>query len=128
MGVNASGPDFFRPFRQPFYHFLLKFGRFDHLRVEIGLWHRKFQHICCLDVRHLLKGTHQFRQVIKLGKPGLGPVAAALRGQFDGGDSFTEVARPVVEVDQSHLLSTILLEMGVPVAKIVPRPPVSSSR
>ena len=42
--------------------------------------------------------AHQLRQVIKLGKPRLGPVTGALRGQLDGGDGLAVVRRPAIEV------------------------------
>ncbi|MCR0432940.1 hypothetical protein MKC53_23415, partial [[Clostridium] innocuum] len=82
MGVNASIPDFFRPFRQPFHHLLLKLGRLDNLCVKVGLWHGKMEHICRLDVGHLFESGHQLRQIEKLGKPGLGPITGAFGIDF----------------------------------------------
>ena len=82
MGVNTSAPDFFRPFRQPFHHLLLKLGRLDDLGVEVGLWHGKMEHIRRLDVGHLFESGHQLRQIEKFGKPGLGPIAGALGVEF----------------------------------------------
>ena len=79
MGVNPSGVDLLGPFRQPLYHLFLNFGRFHDFRVEVGFRHGEFQHIRRLDVGNLLEGSHQLRQVIKLGKPGFCPVAGALR-------------------------------------------------
>ena len=61
MGVNASIPDFFRPFRQPFYHLLLDFRRLDDLGVEVGFWYGKVQHIRCLNIGYLFEYAHQFR-------------------------------------------------------------------
>ena len=104
MGVNTSAPDFFRPFRQPFHHLLLKLGRLDDLGVEVGLWHGKMEHIRRLDVGHLFESGHQLRQIEKFGKPGLGPIAGALRGQLDGGDGFSKVAGPIVKMDEAHFL------------------------
>ena len=79
MGVNPSCVDLLGPFRQPLYHLFLNLGRFNDFRMEVGLWYGESQHIRRLDVRRPFESGHQFRQVIKLGKPGLGPVAGAFR-------------------------------------------------
>ena len=79
MGVNPAGTDFLCPFRQPLYHLFLKLRGLDHFRVEVCRGDGEFQHIRRLDVGNLLEGSHQLRQVIKLGKPGFCPVAGALR-------------------------------------------------
>ena len=86
--------------------------------MEVGLWHRKFQHICRLDVRHLLKGSHQLRQIKELGKPCFSPVATALRRQLNGGDGFSKVTGPIVKVDQAHLLEGIILQIPLDRVKL----------
>ena len=82
MGVNPTGTDFLCPFRQPPYHLFLKLRGLDHFRVEVCLGNGQTKHIRCLDVGNLLEGSHQLRQVIKLGKPGFCPVACALGNEF----------------------------------------------
>ena len=79
MGVNPAGTDFLCPFRQPLYHLFLKLRGLDYFCVEVCLGDGEFQHIRRLDVGNLLEGSHQLRQVIKLGKPGFCPVAGSLR-------------------------------------------------
>ena len=86
--------------------------------MEVGLWHRQFQHIRRLNVRHLLESGHQFGQIEELGKPCLGPVAAALRRQLNGGNGFSEVAGPIVKVDQAHLLEGIILQIPLDRVKL----------
>ena len=61
MGIDAAATDFFRPFRQSFYHLLLDFRRLDNLGVEIGFWYGKMQHICRLNIGYLFEYAHQFR-------------------------------------------------------------------
>ena len=46
------------------------------------LRHGQLEHIRRLNVRHIFEYAHQFGQVIKLGKAGLGPVAGALGNEF----------------------------------------------
>jgi len=60
----------------------LLFRGFQDDVVVVGLGDREVKHICRLDVCHFLEHSHQFREVVELGKPGLGPVAGALRGRF----------------------------------------------
>ena len=79
MGVNSAAANLLCPFRQPLYHLFLKLRGLDHFCVEVCLGDGEFQHIRRLDVSNLLEGSHQFRQVIKLGKPGFGPVTGSLR-------------------------------------------------
>ncbi|MFZ2729356.1 MAG: hypothetical protein WAZ24_03160, partial [Blautia wexlerae] len=67
---------------QPLYHLFLNLGRFNDFRVEVGLWYGESQHIRRLDVRRPFESGHQFRQVKKLGKPGLGTETAALGNEF----------------------------------------------
>ena len=47
-----------------------------------GLGNGEFEHIRRLDVRHFLEHSHQLREVMEFGKPGLGPVAGALGNEF----------------------------------------------
>ena len=86
--------------------------------MEVGLWHRQFQHICCLNIRHLLESGHQFGQVEELGKPRFSTVAAALRRQLNGGDGFSKVTGPIVKVDQAHLLEGIILQIPLDRVKL----------
>ena len=61
---------------------LLILGRLQGDVVVVCLRHRQVQHIRRLDVRHIFEYAHQLRQVIKLGKPRLGPVTGALGNEF----------------------------------------------
>jgi len=79
MRINTAAANLLSPFRQPLYHLLLKLRGLDHFRVEVCLGNRQTKHIRCLDVGNLLESSHQLWQVIKLGKPGFGSVAGALR-------------------------------------------------
>ena len=79
----------------------------------MSLRHRQLQHIRRLDVRHILEYTHQLGQVVKLGEAGLGPVAGSLRGQLNGGDCFTVVRCPGVEVLQALFLQGVHLQISL---------------
>ena len=46
------------------------------------LRHGELEHIRRLNVRHIFENGHQLRQVIKLGKPCLCPVAGSLGVEF----------------------------------------------
>ena len=50
--------------------------------VVVCLRHRQVQHIRRLDVRHIFEYRAQLRQVVELGKAGLGSVARPLGEQF----------------------------------------------
>ena len=106
-----TGTDFLCPVSKGLNHIPLHGRGLDNLRVEVSLWNRQHEHICRLDIRNHLEGGHQFRQVVELGKPGLAPVAAALRGQLNGGDGFSIVCRPVIEVQQSHFFQGAVLQI-----------------
>ena len=69
------------------------------------------QHIRCLNIGYLFEYAHEFRQVIKLCKSGLGAVATALRRQLDGGDGFSKVGSPIIEVYQAHFLQGTVLQV-----------------
>ena len=50
--------------------------------MVVGLRHRQVQHIRRLDVRHILEYGDQLRQVVELGKAGLGPITRPLGNEF----------------------------------------------
>ena len=86
--------------------------------MVVSLRHRQLQHIRRLDVRHIFEYAHQLRQVIKLGKPRLGPVTGALGRQLDGGDSLAVVRRPCVKVLQALLLQRRHLQIPLDGVKL----------
>ena len=50
--------------------------------MVVCLRHRQVQHIRRLDVRHIFEYRDQLRQVVELGKAGLGTVARPLGNEF----------------------------------------------
>ena len=86
--------------------------------VVMRLRHGEFEHIRRLNVRHIFEYAHQLRQVIKLGKPRLGPVAGTLRGQLNGGDGLAVVRRPAIEVLQALLLQRRHLQITLDGVKL----------
>ena len=79
--------------------------------VVVGLGYGEIEHIRRLDVGHFLEHTHQLRQIIKLGEPGLGTVAGSLRGQLNGCHRFTKGGGPGVKVQQIVPLQGVVLEV-----------------
>ena len=79
--------------------------------MVVGLGDGEIEHIRRLDVRHFLEHRHQLWKVVELGKPGLGPVAGALRGQLYGGDGFPKGGCPGVKVKQLFLLQQRILQI-----------------
>ena len=79
--------------------------------MEVGLWDGQLQHIRRLHIRHHFEGRHQLRQIEEFCKTGFRAIAAALRGKLDGGNGFTVVAGPIVEVDKTHLLQGLILQV-----------------
>ena len=77
----------------------------------MGLRHGQLQHIRRLDIRRLLEHGHQLREVIEPGEPGLGAVAASLRGQLDGRHRLTESRCPGIEVDKAVALQCAVLQV-----------------
>ena len=75
------------------------------------LRHRQLQHIRCLNIRNFLEHGHQLREVVELGKPGLGPVAGTLRGQFDGGDGLSKGGGPGIKMEQVILFQGVVLQI-----------------
>ena len=103
-------------------------GRFEHLgRLHVGE-----------GPEHLL----EFRQVGEAGEPASRPQARAVRRDLHRVDDFAEGGRPGVEMLQARgscspsgsrnrcivYISTIVLEIGVPVANVTPWPGCCSSR
>ena len=109
--VHLAVSYFLSPLRQRRHHIFLILGRFQRNVVVVRLRNGQFQHIRRLDVRHILEYAHQLRQVVKLGKSGLGPVAGSLRGQLDGGDGLAVVRRPAIEVLQALFLQGVHLQI-----------------
>ena len=66
----------------------------------------------CFNIRNLLEHGHQLWQIEKLGKPGTGTVAGALRGEFDGGGGFAKGRCPAVEMRQPFLLECAVLQIA----------------
>ena len=80
--VHLAVADFFSTLRQRCHDLFLILGRFQCNVVVMCLRHGQLEHIRRLNVRHIFEYAHQFGQVIKLGKAGLGPVAGALGNEF----------------------------------------------
>lgn len=99
------------PLTEVCHHLLLMFGGFQHHMVVVGLGYGEIEHIRRLNICDFFEHTHQFRQIVELGKPGLGPVAAALRGQLNGCHRFTEGRGPGVKVQQVVPLQGVVLEV-----------------
>ena len=96
--VHLAVADFLSALRQRRHDLFLILRWLQGDIVVMRLRHGELEHIRRLNVRHIFENGHQLRQVIKLGKARLGPVASALRGQLDGGDSLAVVRRPAIEV------------------------------
>ena len=79
--------------------------------VVVGFWNREIQHIRRLYVRNLFEHAHQLREIVEPGKPGLGPVAAALRGQLNGCHRLAKGRGPGVKVQQIVPLQGVVLEV-----------------
>ena len=79
--------------------------------MVVCLRHRQVQHIRRLDVRHIFEYRDQLRQVVELGKAGLGTVARPLRGKLDSRDRFTVVGSPCVKMLEALLLQGVHLQI-----------------
>ena len=79
--------------------------------VVVGLGHGEIEHISRLNICDFFEHTHQFRQIVELGKPGLGPVAGALRGQLYGGHCLAKGGGPGIKMQKIIPLQGIVLEV-----------------
>ena len=77
----------------------------------VSLGNREVEHIRRLDVRHFFEHRHEFWEVVEPGEPGLGPVAGALRGQFNSGDGFPEGRCPGVKIEQAVFFQGVVLQI-----------------
>ena len=116
--VHHSVTDFFSTLRQRRHNLFLILRWLQGDVVVMRLRHGQLEHIRRLDVRHIFEYAHQLRQVIKLGKPRLGPVAGTLRGQLDCGDGFPIVRRPCVKVLQALFLQRRHLQVTLDGVKL----------
>ena len=116
--VHLAVADFLSTLRQRRHDLFLILGGFQGDVVVMRLRHGQLEHIRRLDVRHIFEYAHQLRQVIKLGKPCLGPVAGTLRGQLDGGDGLAVVRRPCVKVLQALFLQGVHLQIPLDGVKL----------
>ena len=78
--VHLTVADFFSTLRQRCHDLFLILRWLQGDVAVMRLRHGELEHIRRLNVRHIFENAHQFRQVIKLGKARLGPVAGALWG------------------------------------------------
>ena len=99
------------PLTEVCHHLLLMFGGFQHHMVVVGLGHGEIEHISRLNICDFFEHTHQFRQIVELGKPGLGPVAGALRGQLYGGHCLAKGGGPGIKMQKIIPLQGIVLEV-----------------
>ena len=116
--VHLAVADFLSALRQRRHDLFLILRWFQGDVVVMRLRHGELEHIRRLDVRHIFEYAHQLRQVIKLGKPCLGPVAGSLRGQLDCGDGLAVVRRPCVKVLQALLLQGVHLQVSLDGVKL----------
>ena len=116
--VYHSVTDFFSTLRQRRHNLFLILGGFQGNIVVMRLRHGQLEHIRRLNVRHIFEYAHQLRQVIKLGKPCLGPVAGTLWGQLNGGDGLAVVRRPAIEMLQALLLQGVHLQVTLDGVKL----------
>ena len=99
---------------------------------------RQIEHVGRLHIGERPEHLLEFRQVGELRKSGTLPQAATIRRDFHRVDDFAERRRPDVEMfdtatprSRNHCIvyiSTIVLEIGVPVANVTPWPACCSSR
>ena len=80
--VYLAVADFLSALRQRRHDLFLILGGFQGDIVVMRLRHGELEHIRRLNVRHIFENGHQLRQVIKLGKPCLCPVAGSLGVEF----------------------------------------------
>ena len=116
--VYLAVADFFSALRQRRHDLFLILRWLQGDVVVMCLRHGELEHIRRLDVRHIFEYAHQLRQVIKLGKARLGPIAGALRRQLDGGDGLAVVRRPAIEVLQALLLQRRHLQIPLDGVKL----------
>ena len=86
-------------------------ARLDRDGMEVRLWPRQVQLVRQLDVRDLLEGGHQLRQIEEFGEARLCAEPRPLRGQLHRRHSFPKGGGPSVEVLEPHLLQLVVLEV-----------------
>ena len=116
--VHLAVADFLSALRQRRHDLFLVLRWFQGDVMVMRLRHGQLEHIRRLNVRHIFEYGHQFRQVIKLGKPCFGAIAGAFRGQLDCGDGFPVVRRPCVKVLQALFLKRRHLQIPLDGVKL----------
>ena len=86
------------------HHFLLHFTCFNLYNVEVrfGCW--EVEHICGLNIRHLLKGCHKLGNIKELGKACLCAVSRTVGSKLDCRNRFSKGRSPSIEMEKSTLL------------------------
>ena len=96
---------------QPLDHLLLLLGRFQGNIVIDCFRHGQVEHIRRLHVCDLFEHTHEFREVIELGKAGLRSIAVALRGKLDCRNRLAEGGRPGIKMNEVVPMERIVLQV-----------------
>ncbi len=73
-------------------------GCFDDRLAGFEFGPRQLQHVGGLDIGHGAEHGQQFRHIDEAGEAGVHAVAAAIGGEFEGGDGFGEAGGPGIEV------------------------------
>ena len=111
IGIHLFIAHLFCPLGKTGDDFFLLLRGFQHHIVVFRLRHRQLQHIRRLNIRNFLEHGHQLREVVELGKPGLGSIAGTLRGQFNGGDSLSKGGGPGIKMEQVILFQGVVLQI-----------------
>ena len=77
----------------------------------VGMGNGKIKHVRCLNFCDLLEHGHKFREIVELGKAGLGPVAGALRRKLNGRDGFPEGRSPRIKMNELISMQCAILEV-----------------
>ena len=101
------------------HHFLLQFGRLEGNVMILRLRNRQLYHIRRLNICDIFKHTHQFGQIIKLGKSCFGAVACSFGRKLDCRNGFAKVTRPRIKVLQSMFLQSAILQISLYGVKLI---------
>ena len=113
-GVYISGANFLGAVGKVCHHlFLLGAGwqRYIDGFAAHQFGHRQVEHIRRLHIRHLLEHTHQFRQIIELGKSRFCPIACTFRRKLHGCHGFPKGGCPRIKGGKPVLLQGFPLQI-----------------
>ena len=111
VGFYRSVVDLLGSLGEALHHILLHFARFHLYNVEVcfGCW--EVEHICGLNIRHLLKGRHKLGNVKEFGKACLCSVSRTVGSKLDCRNRFSKGGCPRIKVKQTSLLQLVVLEV-----------------